>query len=301
MSTILTSSVESLSYEISRLLDEFYDEVKFFDELFLEILNRVPKSEVPDYESMDDEGKEKFRDEFRIRYNDLSIRYSRWAIEQPDFSVLPLTSIHKRYEDVLRNIAAHDALVNRHRNRSTPIVPSPVDASPVDSLDTATSSSVPISLPDLPSSDMFKSVKDKVASFIDEIASGIDTNSSKLFLKMINFGNESDLESNIKSNFKDFISTLTLERDEAKSFVLVLVVWLVIWLSNASGDELISNKAFMINILKKDRLLNYTSEEMMAVLTVLGMVEIPKDLTSSLASATPDTVKGEDTTEGTDL
>lgn len=67
----------------------------------------LPKSKIPDYESMDDIEKENFKEKFRNNYNLLTKRYPRWLIEIPDFNVLPLATIHERYENVVRAICIY--------------------------------------------------------------------------------------------------------------------------------------------------------------------------------------------------
>lgn len=65
------------------------------------------KSKIPDYESMEEAEKEAFREKFRTNYNLLRVRYALWKIEVPDFNVLPLRTIHERYENVVKTICIY--------------------------------------------------------------------------------------------------------------------------------------------------------------------------------------------------
>lgn len=65
------------------------------------------KSKIPNYEEMDESEKDAFREKFRNNYNLLKIRYPKWTIQTPDFNVLPLRTIHERYEEVVRMICIY--------------------------------------------------------------------------------------------------------------------------------------------------------------------------------------------------
>lgn len=65
------------------------------------------KSKMPEYELMSDLEKDGYKEKFRNNYNLLKLRYPIWNIEVPDFNVLPLRTIHERYEAVVRMICIY--------------------------------------------------------------------------------------------------------------------------------------------------------------------------------------------------
>lgn len=65
------------------------------------------KTRTPDYEMMNDLEREGYKEKFRNNYNLLKVRYPKWDIEVPDFNVLPMRTIHERYEDVVRMICIY--------------------------------------------------------------------------------------------------------------------------------------------------------------------------------------------------
>lgn len=109
-----------------------------------------------------------------------------------------------------------------------------------------------------------------LVKFFNEIKK-YETNSSRILLEIINVSNIPDYKSNIEEIL------LTLKRNEVISLGMVINTWSLLLLTNFVEDELglISNKNFICNILKNDRLFSYTREDAMALVKVLEITEPP--------------------------